>query len=711
MNDQTNQEFDEVIHPNSEITEADILFKRGQNPLKLTEIEDRFNTQIQSAKIELAPPDLTFPHSELPDCQTTEVADVWIRIKNRYEYAQKIGELDAKFGRIQPIVAELKTMVRRFSGSQALKRALAYFYSISDNWDEALRSYQEIAVKSESADDWFDVAALAWKLDIEELSCYSLGKFFTYGDSSIIDEPQAWLIYIDLLERFNNFPAFRELCQMDNIKDAEIEVLLETTIYFLKKTGAEALAAEFMQKRLTEESPVSLLEGASQKLNGQPTEPYRQFLNEQERKPTPVSSPKPLSIPSGKDLYREAEHANQSGDKDIENQREQIDNEGMRHYEEGVRHYYDYYAENNYDMAILSFNEVIKLQPNNAEAYNYRGDSYSRKRSFKAAIIDLNIAIGISSYDHVPYNNRGYAYSRQGEYDLAIKDFDVVIKRFLKGSIPKKAARFAYTCKGFAYFCKGNLELAIENCSRAIELDGSYSTAYNYRGLIHAARKDYNQAINDHTMAIDLKRGYALSYNLRGLAHAANGDYQNALTDYNKAIELRRNKAHAWIYLNRGSAYQEKGKIEQAIADYDSAVRICPKYKEDLKDPNFGHWAQDAVDKAVKLLEDVICWKEKPSIQNIGQSYEISTNSYQGARPFRFQGESVYFQNSEALYYYGVLWLLKNDPTIAWRAFNDALKLGYKPERDVERHLKNLIKADTIFQEDADAYYNKVSSK
>ncbi len=697
MNDHTNQEFDEVIHSKT-----------------LTEIEDRFNTQIQSAKIELAPPDLTFPHSELPDCQTTEVdAGVWNQIKNSYEYAQKIGELDAKYGRIQRIVAKLETMVRRFPGSQALKRALAYFYSISGNWDEALRSYLEIAVKSESADDWFDVAASAWKLDKEEISCYSLGKFFTYGDSSIIDEPQAWLIYIDLLERFNNFPAFRELCQMDNIKDTAIEDLLETTIYFLKKTGAEALAAEFMHRRLTEESPVSLLKEASQKLDGQPIESYREFLNEQKRKPDLISSPKPIPIPSEKDLYREAEHANQSGDKVNENQRKQIYNEGMRHFEEGKSHYYDYYyGENNYDKAIQSFNEVIKLQPNNAEAYNYRGDSYSRKRSFNAAMIDLNNAIKISPDYYAAYNNRGYAYSRQGEYDLAIADFDIVIKQFENGSIRlRRYARFAYNCTGFAYFCKGDLELAIENCSRAIKLDGSYSTAYNYRGLIYAAQKDYNQAINDHSTAIYHNEGYALSYNLRGLAHAGNGAYQEALKDYNEAIKLRRKKAHAWIYLNRGSAYQEMGEIEQAIVDYDSAVRVCPKYKQDLKDPNFEHWAQDAVDKAVKLLEDVICTKEKPSIQNTCQSHEISTISYQESRPFRFQGESIYFQNSEALYYYGVLWLLKNDPTIAWRAFNDALKLGYKPKTNVERHLKNLIEAERIFQEDADAYYNKVRSK
>ena len=304
---------------------------------KLAEIENRFSAEIQSAKLELAPPDLTFPAQELRGWQKTDVAARWLQIKNRYENAQKIGELSAKFGRIQQILADLKSLVRRFPESTILKRALAYFSSISGDWDEALQNYQQAAVQSKKDDDWFDVAVSALRLNKEELACYSLEKFF-YG-VSIIDEPQAWAVYINLLEKFRNLPAFRELCKTDkyDIEKEEIEVLLETAIYLLKRTGVPKVAAKIIQKRIAGTSTKSLLSEACENLDGRPAKPYRQFLAEfmnamltAEKKTVALTPEQPNSLSATKrpayqktpqqvllkseDLYRKAERAAQNGE-------------------------------------------------------------------------------------------------------------------------------------------------------------------------------------------------------------------------------------------------------------------------------------------------------------------------------------------------------------------------------------------------------------
>ena len=131
---------------------------------KLGEIENRFKDEIVST-LELDPPYLVFPSNEIPGWQTTDVAGVWVRTKNRYEYAQKNNELSAKFGRIQPIIAELEPLTKRYPGSPTLKRTLAYFYTILDNWKEALQNYQAAALQSEASYDWFDVASV--RIEIE----------------------------------------------------------------------------------------------------------------------------------------------------------------------------------------------------------------------------------------------------------------------------------------------------------------------------------------------------------------------------------------------------------------------------------------------------------------------------------------------------------------------------------------------------------------
>ena len=247
---------------------------------KLSEIEKQFNNQIETAKFELEPPDLTFPAEELTGWQSTTVAGEWIRIKNKYENAKKINELSAKFGRIQPLVIDLKSLAVRFPNSPSLKRVFAYFYALSDNWQEAIQIYQEVAITSENINDWFNIAVSALHLNKEELACYSLEKFF-YG-VSVIEAPEAWHIYIRLLEKFNNLRAFRQLCKKDenDVVASEIEALLDAAIYLFKKKGTTELAIEIVQKRIKGESDESLLKEVCQKLGGQSTESYRQFLTE-----------------------------------------------------------------------------------------------------------------------------------------------------------------------------------------------------------------------------------------------------------------------------------------------------------------------------------------------------------------------------------------------------------------------------------------------
>ena len=270
---------------------------------KLSEIMDRFNTEIDTAEIELEPPDLTFPVSELADWQRTGVVATWNRIKIKYDESKNANQLDSKLEIVELIIHDVKSLVSRFPNSPTLKRVLAYFYSISDNWDKALEIHQEVAARSDEADDWFNVVAPALKLKQEELACYSLGKYF-YEVSIINPESfpkTSWYAYIGLLERFKDFSAFRTLCELEDVEDDEVEILLESAIYLLKKTGSGTFGTEILQKRAEGKSAKFLLGEICQKLDSQPIESYRQFLTEFEDILLRQIHPE--------DLYREAELA------------------------------------------------------------------------------------------------------------------------------------------------------------------------------------------------------------------------------------------------------------------------------------------------------------------------------------------------------------------------------------------------------------------
>ena len=418
----------------------------------------------------------------------------------------------------------------------------------------------------------------------------------------------------------------------------------------------------------------------------------------------------------------------------IENQCQEIFKRGSKHYYEGR----NTGNKDNYYMAIQCFNEVIKLQPNHAAAYKYRGDSYSRIGSFNAAIIDLDIAFKTLRFDAVLINSRGYVYSRLREYDRAIKNFNRVINRFWDkppNRLPHTIL-FAYTSRGFAYFRKNDFDQAIKDCDAAISLEASYYTAYNYRGLIHYAIEEYNQAINDHTQAICHNGNYARSYNFRGLAHAATENYDDAIADYNEAIRLKEGNPHALIYLNRGNAYQEMGQIKKAIDDYDYAVRVCSNYRKDLnEDPNvefeykdavgkavelltseilsqanFIYWTKSAAEKVIKLLTSVIPSQKKQETQ--GTRQKLSGNEFDSQKEKKRIITIKDCKTSKDCYYLGMLSLLdSNDPGPASEAFNEAsnlsnlvsnlLNLGCDRDK-LKDHIENLKKLDPIRFEDND---------
>ena len=78
--------------------------------------------------------------------------------------------------------------------------------------------------------------------------------------------------------------------------------------------------------------------------------------------------------------------------------------------------------------AIMDFNKVIELDPNQAKAYQYRGVAKAKYGDFAGAIIDYDKAIEKDSNNTDSYSSRGIAKARLGNLTGAIVDFDVALE-------------------------------------------------------------------------------------------------------------------------------------------------------------------------------------------------------------------------------------------------------------------------------------------
>ena len=128
-----------------------------------------------------------------------------------------------------------------------------------------------------------------------------------------------------------------------------------------------------------------------------------------------------------------------------------------------------------YDRALANFNEVIRLNQNDAHGYYGRGLAYSNKGDNDRAISDYNEAIRLSPGYAIAFNNRGNSYSKKGDEDRAVADYNEAIRLDPTNAI-------VFNNRGNSYLRKGNNDRAIADFNEAIRLNPKYALAFCNRG-------------------------------------------------------------------------------------------------------------------------------------------------------------------------------------------------------------------------------------
>jgi tetratricopeptide (TPR) repeat protein len=153
-----------------------------------------------------------------------------------------------------------------------------------------------------------------------------------------------------------------------------------------------------------------------------------------------------------------------------------------------------------YKAAIECYSELIKLMPDIAPFYEYRGINYAEIENCDSAIEDFTQAIKLDVNYVSAYINRAEAYANNENYDAAIDD-----------------------------------------CTQAIQLDPSNSLAHIWRGSALANKGSYAEAFIDYEKAIELDPDDEYIYINRGRIYQKKDDYANAKADFLKALEINPN--------------------------------------------------------------------------------------------------------------------------------------------------------------------------
>jgi serine/threonine protein kinase/tetratricopeptide (TPR) repeat protein/WD40 repeat protein len=223
-------------------------------------------------------------------------------------------------------------------------------------------------------------------------------------------------------------------------------------------------------------------------------------------------------------------------------------------------------ADRNED-AVVEFTKVIELQPDRAEVWRGRGESFRRLNEFAKMAADYSEAIKLQPKMQWYWHERAYAYLMLGEHKQAISDFSMAIELGDQDSGQRLR-------RGISYEELGELQKAADDFSRAIEIEPLLAEAWSRRGETYRRMNDFAKMAHDNSEAIKIKPETQWYWHERGYAYFMLGERKKAIADYSKSIGLRDEEVEQRI--KRGDCYFAIGEFREAEADYSRAIELDP---------------------------------------------------------------------------------------------------------------------------------------
>jgi tetratricopeptide (TPR) repeat protein len=204
------------------------------------------------------------------------------------------------------------------------------------------------------------------------------------------------------------------------------------------------------------------------------------------------------------------------------------------------------------------------MRPSSGSTLVEAGKRQFEARQFEEARKSFEQAMRVEPENPFIYNALGVTYTQLRQWSIATGLFAQAIE--LK---PDYAA--AYFNRGAAYHNAGRYELAVQDFSWAIEQEPFDPLVLDLRGKAYFSLNDYKQAKIDFDSAIKLNRTDSAALLGRGKVFFRTGSYEEAIKDLSASIRIR---ATAEAYDVRSQAYRATNRTALADADHQAALRL-----------------------------------------------------------------------------------------------------------------------------------------
>ncbi len=243
-----------------------------------------------------------------------------------------------------------------------------------------------------------------------------------------------------------------------------------------------------------------------------------------------------------------------------------------------------------YEEALASYKEAIELKPDNYWIWNDQGNALYELELYKEAITSYDKFIEFNSKYYWAWFNRGNTLRELGSYEQALTSYNKAIELRPNSYNARKNQEDVlrklnlhnhhekWQSQGNSLRKSRRYKEAITSYNKVLEIKPDFYPSWYKRGSVLEELGRYEEAVASYEEALKIKPDYYRIWISRGDALQKTSDYEEAIASYDKALVIRPDKYQGWN--NRGDALLHLGRCEEAIASYEHVFRLKPDFHE-----------------------------------------------------------------------------------------------------------------------------------
>lgn len=183
------------------------------------------------------------------------------------------------------------------------------------------------------------------------------------------------------------------------------------------------------------------------------------------------------------------------------------------------------------ESVLVEMEEVMALIPNVQCPHIFMGDVQRSMKKYPAAVESYDNALKINPENARTFFKRGRVKQAMKAHKDAIKDYDQALK--INSSVAD-----AYFNRAYCKERTGDISGAISDCTKGLEINPRSLDAYFLRGQCYTAVLNYEVAIGDYSNLLYIDPEHKNAYNNRAGCKSRLGDYDGAIADLERALEI-----------------------------------------------------------------------------------------------------------------------------------------------------------------------------